>query len=421
MLKLYYSWVIGWSKTLAKFFSFQIFLQLLTALTGILIIRSLTKQEYALYTISFAMQSSMTTLSEIGIASVVTSAAGKVWNDPSKFGSLFNTALRLRRYLMLAAGVFIVPLLFYLLLDQGATVVYSFAISLVIILDLQYKISANYKTIVPRFHSQVVSILKTESKTQSLRFVLVVTSLIIYCNTFILNIISLITSFLHNKIISKYSDSKLDQNAPVDFRYQKQMMSIVKSQILYTIFFVTQGQMTIFIISYFGTTENISDVGALSRLALIFNIFIAGVTNYLVPKFSKEESIERLRNMFFFSVTAFILFSFLFVAGSVLFPRYFLLILGDKYQGLSYELPLMVTLSVVNGFIGLVYSLNYSKSWIKSNWIIIPSTILLQVIFVSYLNLSNVNNVLFLGIVSLLPTVLVNVYMSLVGLRYFNQ
>lgn len=393
-------------------------LQGITALTGILVIRNLNKSEYALYTISYSMQSSIATLSEIGIASVVISLAGKVWNDAYRFGSLMNTAQYVRKYLIFFASLLIIPILLYLLTNQGATVKYAVAISSIIMIELLFKISTSYKILVPRFHSQIRPILQAESKAQILRLALVIISFFTFCNTLLLALTSCVCAFVNNHLIRPHSDSKIDLTAPIEKKYKEEMVSIIKSQIFYNLFFVMQGQVTIFIISYFGQTENISEIGALSRLAVIFNIFMAAIVNFLVPKFSKEDSVIRLRRLFFFAVTVFILPATFLVLGSFFFSDLFLWILGSKYQNLSNELPFMVILSIMNTFIGLLYSLNYAKAWIKWNWIVIPFTVLTQVVVVMHFNLSTVFNVIVFGIVSLVPSLIVNSYMVFRGLKY---
>jgi len=86
-----------WSLTLAEFGVAQIAVQALTALAGILIIRSMSKPEYALFAIANSMQTTCNLLADLGIGIGVRSIGGKVWDDPFRFGQLMNTALRLRR------------------------------------------------------------------------------------------------------------------------------------------------------------------------------------------------------------------------------------------------------------------------------------------------------------------------------------
>src|SRR3954451_21516794 len=70
---------------------------------GILVIRSLSQQEYAYFTIANTMQGTLNLLADIGISTGVISIGGHVWQDRRRFGELINTGLHLRKQLATAA------------------------------------------------------------------------------------------------------------------------------------------------------------------------------------------------------------------------------------------------------------------------------------------------------------------------------
>src|SRR5689334_4036593 len=94
--------------------------QILGFLSGILVIRSLSQQEYAYFTIANTMQGTLNLLADIGISAGVISIGGHVWQDRHRFGELINTGLHLRKQLALAALIAVVPVLYFLLARNGA-------------------------------------------------------------------------------------------------------------------------------------------------------------------------------------------------------------------------------------------------------------------------------------------------------------
>ena len=94
----------------------QAVVQVLGFFSGILIIRSLTQQEYAYFTIANTMQGTLNLLADIGISAGVISIGGRVWQEQHRFGQLINTGLHLRKRLALAACLIHAPQL--LLLDE---------------------------------------------------------------------------------------------------------------------------------------------------------------------------------------------------------------------------------------------------------------------------------------------------------------
>src|SRR3982751_1184885 len=83
----------------------QAVVQVLGFLSGILIIRSLSQQEYAYFTIANTMQGTLNLLADIGISAGVISIGGRVWQGPRRFGQLINTGLHLRKQLAFVACI----------------------------------------------------------------------------------------------------------------------------------------------------------------------------------------------------------------------------------------------------------------------------------------------------------------------------
>src|SRR5437763_14490712 len=102
----------------------QAVVQVLSFLSGILIIRSLSQQEYAYFTIANTMQGTLNVLADIGISAGVISIGGRVWQDRHRFGELINTGLQLRKRLALAACLVVTPIMYLLLARNGAGLVY---------------------------------------------------------------------------------------------------------------------------------------------------------------------------------------------------------------------------------------------------------------------------------------------------------
>src|SRR4029077_21086244 len=103
-----------------KFCSVQLVVQGLAALSGILLVRILSRHEYAYFTIANSMQSTMALLADTGLSIGMSSIGGRVWQDPHKFGRLVATTMQVRRYLAAAAVAVVMPLLMWMLISKGA-------------------------------------------------------------------------------------------------------------------------------------------------------------------------------------------------------------------------------------------------------------------------------------------------------------
>src|SRR4051794_9602338 len=113
------------ARVVGNFAFVQAVVQVIGFLSGILLIRHLDQREYAYFTIANTMQGTLNVLADIGISIGLVSIGGRVWHDRTRFGQLVKTALGLRRKLGLAAVIVIVPILYYLLVKNGASANYT--------------------------------------------------------------------------------------------------------------------------------------------------------------------------------------------------------------------------------------------------------------------------------------------------------
>ena len=109
-----------WFPILVRFTSVQVVVQALGFAAGILIVRGLPKREYAFYTIGNTMLATILLLADSGISSALTAIGGRVWQDDHRLGRLLTTTLQLRRQLAILTILVVVPVLVWLLRQNGA-------------------------------------------------------------------------------------------------------------------------------------------------------------------------------------------------------------------------------------------------------------------------------------------------------------
>jgi hypothetical protein len=200
------------------------------------------------------------------------------------------------------------------------------------------------------------------------------------------------------------------------------MIGFIKNQAANAVFFCLQGQITIFLISFFGrSASSVAEVGALGRLTMIFTVLGQLLTNIFVPAFARCQSARKLRWQYFIFVGGVAAFCGVVIAAAALFPNQFLFVLGGKYSHLQRELLLMVAGTVLNMLIGTLWLLNASKAWIAGSWLYIPLTLATQIALIPYTNFSNVSQVLIFNLISSVPNLLLNMVLSYRGFRTFKS
>ncbi|MTJ53688.1 polysaccharide biosynthesis protein [Anabaena sp. UHCC 0253] len=413
---------IYWVKLLSKFVSVQLIVQALGFASGILIIRTLSKEEYAYFTIANSMQSSMNVLAASGISSALLSIGGKVFQDSYKFTQLINAGMRLKKYLGMISVLIVTPILFWLLTSSGASLIYALLIIIVILIELYFYLIQGILGVVPLLKSQIKQIQILDLMFSGSRLLFIVINHLTLINALTYAFCSTVASSLKTFYLYQWNKDSLEKNIPINQEYNQQIVGSIRSMIAYYSFFCIQGQITIWLISIFGTTNSIAEIGALGRLSIIFTVITSVVSNIVVPSFAKCESLKLLKLRYFKVMLIYLFLSILLLVVSVIFPKELLWILGNKYNHLQRELYLVILTSMVSAISSVAWSLNTSRGWIKDSWLIIPSTILIQILLLVIIDVSNIKGVIMFGLVSTLPTLLVNFYLNYKGFNnhYYN-
>jgi hypothetical protein len=412
---------VSWAKTLTKFVSVQVAVQALTVAGGILLVRALSQTEYAYFTIANSMQATMNILADSGIGIGLSSIGGRVWQNPFRFGQLINTALRLRRHLAAIAAGVVTPVLVWMLIANGASYVYAGVLTLAVLSGLNYQLLTSVLMVVPRLHSQISRVQRLDFFAAASRLALLVAACSVFVNAAVgvsATVAGLLTQYY---FLRRWVAGGIDASAPASEDDRKTILAIVKSQSPNAVFYCVQGQLTVWLISVLGSTQNIAEIGALGRLGIMFSIISAVMTGIVLPSFARCQSASQLRRRYFQIVGAFCLFGLSLVAVAGLFPDQLLWVLGGKYGHLRNELFLMMVMTAFNSVVAAMWSLNSSRAWIKWSWLNIPGVMFTQVFLLLFLNISTLTGVLWFGILSLAPTFLLNCMLTFRGFLMGND
>ena len=400
------------ARVVGNFALVQSAVQVIGFVSGILLIRHLDQREYAYFTIANTMQGTLNVLADIGISIGLVSIGGRVWTDRHRFGQLVNTALGLRRKLGLVAVLAVVPILYYLLVKNGASTNYTALLILAVLVGLGVQLSIGVLSVVPRLRSDIVKIQKIDLTGAVARLLVLVALMYLFLNGAVALAVGSATLLLQYWMLL---------NAPENADDRAAMRGFIRSQAANAIFFCLQGQITVFLISIFGRqVSSIAEVGALGRLAMIFAVLSHLLANVFAPAFARCQDARKLCWQYTGVVGAVAGFSLVIIAVAFFFPQQFLFILGNKYAHLDRELLLMVAGAVINAMASTLWSLNASKAWIAGSWLYIPLTLGTQLALIPFTDFSGVPGVLIFNLVSAIPSLLLNLVLSFRGFRHWQ-
>lgn len=406
-----------WIKTLSKFVSVQLVVQVLGLASGIFLVRILEQRQYAYYTIATTMQGTMNLLADMGISAGLSAIGGKVWQDRYRFGQLINTALQLRYYLAIISILIVTPISLWMLIRNGASIGYAILITIIVLVSLNFQLTTGVLSVVPRLHSQLDKVQNIDLVLAVSRLALLGIAYLTILNAAVATAAASVALGIQRFILELWVTDSIDKKASLNKEYRKEFIKIIKYSAPNAIYYCLQGQITVLLISLFGSVQSIAEIGALGRLGVIFSIIGSVMNSIVLPSFARCQSPKLLARRYLQILCVIGLSELVLVGGAVFFPDQLLWILGHQYSHLKSELILIVTSAVCFSIVNTMWSLNASKSWIKQVWLEIPSTIIIQIILIYCLDISTIRGVILFGFSPLLPSLCVNSLMAYRGLK----
>ena len=407
---------LRFAREVGRFAWLQVFVQLIGFTTGILLVRRLEQREYALFTIANTMQGTFNVLADIGIGIGLISIGGRVWQDPQRFGELVSTGLKMRRKLGAVSILVVTPVLYFMLVKNGASVFYAAVLIAAVLAGLLVQLSLGVLDVVPRLHSDFRQIQKIDLTGSLARLAVIGALALVFLNAGLAALVGSGTLLLQYLMMRRYAAGMIDLRAEENPADRKAMIGFIRNQAANAVFFCLQGQITIFLITIFGHRAGaVAEVGALGRLAMIFAVLGNLLTNIFAPAFSRCHKKWQLGWLYVGIVGGVSGFGLLVLGGAVVFPNEFLLVLGNKYSHLQHELPLMVGGATLAMLAGTLWTLNASRAWIGGSWLYIPLTLGTQLLLIPLTDFSSVSGVLIFNLFSVFPSLLLNLGLSYRG------
>ena len=413
--------VFHWARLLSKFISVQLVVQALTMASGIFVIRTLSQREYAYYTIAASMQGTLSILADMGISFGLSSIGGKVWKDRYRFGQLIKTALQLRHYLAIISIATVTPICIWLLLKNDAHLLDAILITAIVLIGFNFQMTVSVFDIVPRLHSQVGRIQKLDLVFSISKLFFLGIAYLTFLNSTMFILAGTIALGVKRLLIGNMVIDNIDRKAHLNKDDKAEIIKIIKQSAPNTVFFCFESQITVWLMSIFGKVQNVAELGALGRLAIIFTIIGSVMTGIIIPSFARCQSPELLLRRYLQILGTAIVFAVFLVILSITMPDQILWIIGSKYRHLKPELCLVMISSGLSFIVNTMWGMNASKAWIANMWLYIPATILMQIIGVIFLDIYTVNGAILFGMSSLVPGFCIQSYMTYKGLMTYKM
>ena len=399
------------------FASVQALVQALAFPAGLLVIRGLSRDEYAQYTVAFAVSTVTQVIASSGMTSAVQTLAGPRHSEPAAFADVIRTALFVRaRILAFAAvptGALLALLLIRLrtgwvlaLIDTGIVLTTFGLVARSAIVHTALRLRYAFRL------SQRIQLLAATG-----RLILLLGLLLdpLRSPTFALTC-TMLAAACEWWAIKRYSRPWLALDGEVVPEFRASMARSARQLLPVNVYSAFQGQILILGLGVAGLAQTTAEIGGLSRYALVFNFAVLTAQGVLVPRFARLAPGGPVKRVYF-EILSVIALSILSVLTLVILWRAPLLaLLGDGYTHLEGPYILLMCGAALYAINMGLSALNQARGWLRGTWIYVPASLTTSLTLFAVLDLSTVEGAAMFGLISSTPGLVINGLRSLAGL-----
>jgi hypothetical protein len=295
-------------------------------------------------------------------------------------------------------------------MDNSASWLTATMIALSLIPAFYASLSDTLLQIVPKLHQNIGALQRNQVEVSIGRLVLLFSALFVFPLTYVAIIANGIPRIYGNIKLYKIAGAHSTLKQKPDAKVRADILKIVSRILPGSIYYAISGQLTIWLVSFFGEAINIAQIGALSRLTMLISIIILLIDFLFVPRFAKLKNHRKILLKEYFSIQGVLVFiSSVIVLLTYLFDDFILFVLGDNYKNLNKELLLMAVSACVGLFSMSTNKLLSSRGIIIPPVYFIPFMIFVQISMIFLINLSTVQGIILYSILTTLPIFLIRI------------
>ena len=378
------------------------------ALAGLMVVRALSTEAYARYSLALGVLGAITLLADSGTTMGALAQGGKVWQEPRRLGAVMQVARSLRVRFGLWAGGLAVPLLVGLLVQHGATgwevAGWIIVVAILFTLNLQTPLLE-----VPLKLHQALKVTQGVAVGQSvLRLGAVATTVWFWPAGVMAALAGGLPQWWGNRRLAQAGGSLVAKGAEAQPEIRNAILAVVRRSLPGGIYYVISQQAGLWFLSVGGTTLAVAQLGALSRIALLIGVIVALAQAVWVPRFARIPEDGPLLKVYFRTLGLVVVLAFPAGLLAMIWPTGLLWLVGPAYAGLEGSLRLAVFGAILQTLGGVALQLVYGRGWLPPPVLGIGAAVAVQVACVGLGDMRTLDGVLWMGILLGLETLVVH-------------
>ena len=365
-------------RRLLGFSSLQLLVQAAGFVAGIVIVRTLSPQDYGLYTLVVSGVALGNVMLDLGLANATLAIGGPLASSAPAMAGLLDDAGRLQRRLMIWLALPLCALFAIMLQGPQAPA----PLTLAALAALGVGISAlnagnSLRGSVLRLRGQVAAQQRLEVAVNAVRALAVGMLALAWSG---LDALVATAVLLAGAVLMRLALRPLMRDLPAPGQalaaereggHGAALRTLVRQQAPNSLYYCISSQLPLWLLAALGGTARVAEAGALSRLALLLSMVLAAVSALVQPYVARATQATALAAGMAAVNGFFVLLCGGLLGLALMLPEPMLWILGGHYHGLQRELPWLVAASVLAAWSGALYSIGAARGWlVPARWVI---------------------------------------------------
>lgn len=356
--------LLRWARKLGEFFLGQGAIQLLSLLTGFLVIRWLSVDAYAQYSVAFSFQCSVGMLVDLGFSGAIIALVGPRIHDPKVTGRYIRSVLHSRTLLFVIVAPIAAAAFYWMTARQGWSMPARIALFSSVLFSLFFQGWTSCYSTPLAMHQRYGPFYRAQISSSVWRLAgfsvfHALGALAAPVAAWINGAGLALQGWLYRRECRPLVDEPEHAEPAVNRELRRYVAPLVPS----TVFNALESQITIFLITWFGRSTNIAEIAALGRLnqALVVLLAFNGI---VVSPYVARLARGRLAGRYWLIMAGGVAVSAALWGFSLLFPGLLLWVVGAKYAHLQSAVSWSIASWGVYYLSMLMLTIHGARKWV---------------------------------------------------------
>lgn len=374
---------------LATFSSAQVMVQMLGFLAGLLLVRVMVPVDYGHYTALMTLVGLGTVLLDLGLSAAMLSLGGPHHAEAGSLARLLADAHRMQLRLTVWLALPLAALGFALLRQQGLPTGQTAALVLLCLLTSGFNARNAMAVGLLRLRGDVALQQRLELGVHLVRVAVVAGAALGPIHLAVAAFTMVVPTLLMTLALARVLRSRLALEAAAGV-FDAGLAAAVRQQAPNSLYYCISGQLPVWLVAWFGQTQQMAEVGALGRLALLFTVVGSVLAALVMPYFARPRKAGELKDAFVVINALFLGLTLMLALLAATVPSTLLWLLGPQYLHLVDETIWMVLSSSLSAWSGAVYAMGAARGWVTPGWLVIPVGVATLTMVVMLVDVSSV-------------------------------